>query len=161
MSTAATEEGQSFLGYLREVQEAAHPKKPSKPRPKKPKAPAPIVEYPTLGEDSAPPPPVATVDCKATTRKGTPCVRPADPRTGYCPSHVHLGREAPLTPLDVDAAIDARATRDIEENPASLNLLLQRVATVIDAHRNGSKWAMRDALLDVAAAARNAAAELA
>ena len=29
-------------------------------------------------------------DCRATTRKGTPCQRMPLPRNGYCPSHQHL-----------------------------------------------------------------------
>jgi hypothetical protein len=29
-------------------------------------------------------------DCRATTRKGTPCQRVPLPRNGYCPSHQHL-----------------------------------------------------------------------
>jgi hypothetical protein len=29
-------------------------------------------------------------DCRATTRKGTPCRRMPLPRNGYCPSHQHL-----------------------------------------------------------------------
>ena len=160
MTTASpdTEEGQSFLGYLREVQEAAPPKKPSKPKAKKPKAPAPIVEYPTLGEDSAPPPMVETGPCQYLTRKGAPCERPADIRTKACPSHAHLVREAALLPLkDVDVEIEARRVRDAKGNPPSLHLLLKRVADVVNAMKGGSRWAVRDALLDVAAVARNAA----
>jgi len=30
------------------------------------------------------------VECRATTRKGTPCRRVPLPRNGYCPSHQHL-----------------------------------------------------------------------
>lgn len=30
------------------------------------------------------------VQCRATTRKGTPCQRMPLPRNGYCPSHQHL-----------------------------------------------------------------------
>jgi hypothetical protein len=30
------------------------------------------------------------LDCRATTRKGTPCRRMPLPRNGYCPSHQHL-----------------------------------------------------------------------
>jgi hypothetical protein len=29
-------------------------------------------------------------DCRATTRKGTPCQRMPLPHNGYCPSHQHL-----------------------------------------------------------------------
>jgi hypothetical protein len=30
--------------------------------------------------------------CRATTRKGSPCLRTPLPRNGYCPSHQHLAR---------------------------------------------------------------------
>jgi hypothetical protein len=30
------------------------------------------------------------LDCRATTRRGTPCRRMPLPRNGYCPSHQHL-----------------------------------------------------------------------
>jgi hypothetical protein len=30
------------------------------------------------------------MECRATTRKGTPCQRTPLPRSGYCPSHQHL-----------------------------------------------------------------------
>jgi hypothetical protein len=30
------------------------------------------------------------LDCRATTRKGTPCQRMPLPHNGYCPSHQHL-----------------------------------------------------------------------
>jgi Family of unknown function (DUF5763) len=30
------------------------------------------------------------LQCRATTRRGTPCLRPPLPRNGYCPSHQHL-----------------------------------------------------------------------
>src|SRR4051794_4805842 len=30
------------------------------------------------------------IECRATTRKGTPCQRAPLPKTGYCPSHQHL-----------------------------------------------------------------------
>ena len=30
------------------------------------------------------------LECRATTRKGTPCQRAPLPKTGYCPSHQHL-----------------------------------------------------------------------
>ena len=32
----------------------------------------------------------APPSCRATTRKGTPCLRTPLPRNGYCPSHQHL-----------------------------------------------------------------------
>jgi hypothetical protein len=30
------------------------------------------------------------LQCRALTRKGTPCLRAPLPRNGYCPSHQHL-----------------------------------------------------------------------
>jgi hypothetical protein len=30
------------------------------------------------------------LDCRATTRRGTPCQRTPLPHNGYCPSHQHL-----------------------------------------------------------------------
>ena len=40
------------------------------------------------------------LECRATTRKGTPCQRMPLPHNGYCPSHQHLAEteelEAPL-----------------------------------------------------------------
>jgi hypothetical protein len=30
------------------------------------------------------------LECRATTRRGTPCQRTPLPRNGYCPSHQHL-----------------------------------------------------------------------
>lgn len=38
------------------------------------------------------------LQCRATTRQGTPCQRMPLPRNGYCPSHQHLavGEERPL-----------------------------------------------------------------
>jgi hypothetical protein len=30
------------------------------------------------------------MECRATTRRGTPCRRPPLPHNGYCPSHQHL-----------------------------------------------------------------------
>ena len=30
------------------------------------------------------------IECRATTRRGTPCQRAPLPKTGYCPSHQHL-----------------------------------------------------------------------
>ena len=30
------------------------------------------------------------LECRATTRKGTPCQRMPLPHNGYCPSHQHL-----------------------------------------------------------------------
>ena len=40
------------------------------------------------------------LECRATTRRGTPCQRTPLPQNGYCPSHQHLAEteelEAPL-----------------------------------------------------------------
>ena len=37
------------------------------------------------------------LDCRATTRKGTPCQRMPLPHNGYCPSHQHLGDTEEVT----------------------------------------------------------------
>ena len=37
------------------------------------------------------------LDCRATTRKGTPCQRMPLPHNGYCPSHQHLGETEAVT----------------------------------------------------------------
>jgi hypothetical protein len=42
------------------------------------------------------------LQCRASTRKGTPCQRMPLPRNGYCPSHQHLA-----TPDDVPAPLAA------------------------------------------------------
>ena len=34
------------------------------------------------------------LECRATTRKGTPCQRMPLPQNGYCPSHQHLADDA-------------------------------------------------------------------
>lgn len=41
------------------------------------------------------------LECRATTRRGTPCQREPLPRNGYCPSHQHLAEteESEATPL--------------------------------------------------------------
>ena len=41
------------------------------------------------------------LECRATTRRGTPCQRTPLPQNGYCPSHQHLAEPARL---DVAAA---------------------------------------------------------
>ena len=41
------------------------------------------------------------LDCRATTRKGTPCQRMPLPHNGYCPSHQHL---AETEAMDLAAA---------------------------------------------------------
>jgi hypothetical protein len=40
------------------------------------------------------------LQCRATTRQGTPCQRMPHPHNGYCPSHQHLAdtEERPLAP---------------------------------------------------------------
>jgi hypothetical protein len=41
------------------------------------------------------------LQCRASTRKGTPCQRPPLPHNGYCPSHQHLAatEEIEIPPL--------------------------------------------------------------
>ncbi len=39
---------------------------------------------------ATPPSAAQAPQCRATTRKGTPCQRVPLPRNGYCPSHQHL-----------------------------------------------------------------------
>jgi hypothetical protein len=39
------------------------------------------------------------IECRATTRRGTPCQRTPLPHNGYCPSHQHLAE-----PIDVPIA---------------------------------------------------------
>jgi hypothetical protein len=45
------------------------------------------------------------LECRATTRKGTPCQRMPLPQNGYCPSHQHLAEteEGPLVPVTAKA----------------------------------------------------------
>ena len=142
--------GQSLVAYLGEI-------KRSPPRPTPYESRRREIE---LHPYEAPVP-----DCAATTRQGEPCKRPADPRTGYCPSHEHLSdraaRRRPLPPMDVEAAVERRAQRDAIDNPPSLHLILKRVRSMIDAERNGDRAALRDSLVDIAAAAKNAAEEMA
>ena len=38
------------------------------------------------------------LQCRATTRKGTPCQRVPLPHNGYCPSHQHLAETEELSP---------------------------------------------------------------
>ena len=51
------------------------------------------------------------MECRATTRRGTPCQRTPLPHNGYCPSHQHLAEtedEQPSASLGgADAASDA------------------------------------------------------
>ena len=53
-----------------------------------------------LGVDGQP------LECRATTRRGTPCQRMPLPRNGYCPSHQHLAdtEDAEAGPLQPVAA---------------------------------------------------------
>ena len=39
------------------------------------------------------------LQCRASTRKGTPCQRVPLPHNGYCPSHQHLAETEDLRPL--------------------------------------------------------------
>ncbi len=39
------------------------------------------------------------LQCRASTRKGTPCQRMPLPENGYCPSHQHLAETEELAPL--------------------------------------------------------------
>ena len=39
------------------------------------------------------------LDCRATTRKGTPCQRMPLPHNGYCPSHQHLAETEEIIEL--------------------------------------------------------------
>jgi hypothetical protein len=39
------------------------------------------------------------LQCRASTRKGTPCQRMPLPHNGYCPSHQHLAETEELEPL--------------------------------------------------------------
>jgi hypothetical protein len=45
-----------------------------------------LKRHPIRGYDAAGNP----LECRATTRKGTPCQRMPLPQNGYCPSHQHL-----------------------------------------------------------------------
>jgi len=44
------------------------------------------------------------LQCRASTRKGTPCQRVPLPHNGYCPSHQHLAETEELGALDEIAA---------------------------------------------------------
>src|SRR6201989_1126339 len=39
------------------------------------------------------------LECRATTRRGTPCQRTPLPQNGYCPSHQHLAETEETVPL--------------------------------------------------------------
>jgi len=42
------------------------------------------------------------LECRATTRRGTPCQRMPLPRNGYCPSHQHLAETENVPAVDPD-----------------------------------------------------------
>ena len=46
------------------------------------------------------------LECRATTRKGTPCQRMPLPHNGYCPSHQHLAETEDIE-IPVPAAAEA------------------------------------------------------
>jgi hypothetical protein len=39
------------------------------------------------------------LECRATTRRGTPCQRTPLPHNGYCPSHQHLAETEEIIEL--------------------------------------------------------------
>jgi hypothetical protein len=43
------------------------------------------------------------LECRATTRRGTPCQRMPLPLNGYCPSHQHLAETEEVEPAEVAA----------------------------------------------------------
>ena len=43
------------------------------------------------------------LECRATTRKGTPCQRMPLPHNGYCPSHQHLAETEEVSELELVA----------------------------------------------------------
>jgi hypothetical protein len=47
------------------------------------------------------------LQCRATTRKGTPCQRMPLPHNGYCPSHQHLAETEALELEAMEAALAA------------------------------------------------------
>ncbi len=54
-----------------------------------------LAQMPRNGYDLAGNP----IECRATTRKGTPCQRTPLPHNGYCPSHQHLTETEISEPL--------------------------------------------------------------
>ena len=58
-----------------------------------------LLRQPRSGFDAAGNP----LECRATTRKGTPCQRVPLPQNGYCPSHQHLAETEDM-PAEVLAA---------------------------------------------------------
>jgi len=51
------------------------------------------------------------LECRATTRKGTPCQRMPLPHNGYCPSHQHL---AETEEVEVGAPLAAEQERELQ-----------------------------------------------
>jgi hypothetical protein len=51
------------------------------------------------------------LECRATTRKGTPCQRMPLPHNGYCPSHQHL---AETEQVEVVAPLAAEGKRELQ-----------------------------------------------
>ena len=43
------------------------------------------------------------LECRATTRRGTPCQRMPLPHNGYCPSHQHLAETEDAEALELAA----------------------------------------------------------
>ena len=57
-------------------------------------------KYMTFARDYFAANPVAErLECRATTRRGTPCQRTPLPHNGYCPSHQHLAETEERVPL--------------------------------------------------------------
>jgi Family of unknown function (DUF5763) len=59
-----------------------------------------LARQPMTGYDLAGNP----LQCRATTRKGTPCQRMPLPHNGYCPSHQHLAETEELVEMEELAA---------------------------------------------------------
>jgi hypothetical protein len=59
-----------------------------------------LARQPVTGYDLAGNP----LQCRATTRKGTPCQRMPLPHNGYCPSHQHLAETEEMVPEELAAA---------------------------------------------------------
>ena len=47
------------------------------------------------------------LQCRASTRKGTPCQRMPLPHNGYCPSHQHLAETEEIEALEAEALVAA------------------------------------------------------
>jgi hypothetical protein len=59
-----------------------------------------LARQPMTGYDLAGNP----LQCRATTRKGTPCQRMPLPHNGYCPSHQHLAETEQLEERSAELA---------------------------------------------------------